>query len=476
MFCFVVSNTYGGNHDITIYSFFLVTVEVEILQWHVEEGQTVAQFDKLLEVQSDKATVDITSRYDGVIRKLYYKVGEMAKTGKPLLDIEISSHPNLPSQAASIATAVEKTPSSSPPSSTTNAPSAVSSATGSEGKAKGLAAPAVRHLAKQHNLTVDSIHGTGKDGRVTKEDILKVIQNGGTTTPSSTNGKNVTSSTAASVTTSFGKAGSTSEATTISSTSKAVPSVIPPPLPIPSGGTVIPADNRQPIRGLQRIMVKSMTQAWDVPHFGYCDEIMMDKLIELRHSLKHTATTKQMKLTFLPFLIKAISLALTEYPTLNSSLSNDQQELIIRGVHNIGIAMDTPRGLIVPNVKSVQNRSIWDIAYELNRLQLLASNGKLGENELSDTTFSLSNIGTIGGTYASPVIPVPNVAIGALGRLMKVPRYASTGTTDTIVPVHIMPVSWAADHRVIDGATMARFSNAWKGYLEQPSTMLAQLR
>ena len=234
-------------------------------------------------------------------------------------------------------------------------------------------------------------------------------------------------------------------------------------------------------------MVKSMTQAWDVPHFGYCDEIIMDKLIELRHTLKHTATSKNIKLTYLPFLIKALSLALSEYPVLNSSLSNDQQELLIRGVHNIGIAMDTPRGLIVPNVKSVQTRSIFDIAYELNRLQLLASNGKLDTPDLSDTTFSLSNIGTIGGTYASPVIPAPNVAIGALGRLMKVPRYASTlpgskhsknteDITDPIVPVHIMPVSWAADHRVIDGATMARFSNAWKGYIEHPSTMLAQLR
>ena len=148
--------------------------------------------------------------------------------------------------------------------------------------------------------------------------------------------------------------------------------------------------------------------------------------------------------------------------------------------------MDTPRGLLVPNVKGVQGRTVMEIAGELARLQALAAAGKLGADDLADGTFTLSNIGTIGGTYASPVLFAPQVAIGALGKIARLPRYASTlpsaaargvgADLHDLVPAHILYVSWAADHRVVDGATMARFSNAFKGFVESPSSMLAHLR
>ncbi len=134
-------------------------------------------------------------------------------------------------------------------------------------------------------------------------------------------------------------------------------------------------------------MVKSMTSAWAVPHFGYCDEVVMDALIEARAALKPAASAAGLKLTFLPFLVKALSMALETHPGLNAQLSGDGQELVLRGAHNIGVAMDTPRGLIVPNVKSVQARSVLEVAQELARLQALASAGKLGEEDLADTTF-----------------------------------------------------------------------------------------
>ena len=135
--------------------------------------------------------------------------------------------------------------------------------------------------------------------------------------------------------------------------------------------------------------------------------------------------------------------------------------------------MDTPVGLIVPNIKGVQDLNVLDIAQELNRLHDLGIKGKLGGADLQGTTFSISNIGSIGGTYAMPVIMPPNVAIGALGKIQQLPRYNHDGD---IYKAHVMNVSWAADHRIIDGATMARFSNIWKNYLEHPNAMLLELK
>lgn len=337
-----------------------------MLRWHVKEGDKISQFDKLLEVQSDKATVDITSRYDGTVTRLYHKVGDMAKTGKPLVDIELAPT-TIKSAIASAAAASAPAPSAS-----TQSPAPACSSAPSSQAAKGIAAPAVRHLAKQHGLAVGDLPGTGKDGRVTKEDILKVIA-----------GKQGGSAAAAGAGASSAPAASAPRPAP--ATGSKQPAPIPAALPISTAG--VPADRREPIRGMGRIMVKSMTASWTVPHFGYCDEIVMDGLMQLRSQLKPAADAAGVKLTFLPLLVKAASMALAQYPSLNGQLSGDNTELIIRGSHNIGVAMDTPRGLIVPNVKAVQSRSILEVAHELGRLQALAAAGQLGEADLTDTTF-----------------------------------------------------------------------------------------
>ena len=151
----------------------------------------------------------------------------------------------------------------------------------------------------------------------------------------------------------------------------------------------------------------------------------------------------------------------------------NSESITYKADHNIGVAMDTPQGLLVPNIKKIQQLTVFDIAEELNRLQDLGLRGKLGEADLKEGTFSLSNIGSIGGTYAKPVIMPPQVAIGALGKIQKLPRFDAN---DNVVKAHIMNVSWSADHRVIDGATMARFSNMMKTYIEKPSSMIFDLR
>jgi len=220
-------------------------------------------------------------------------------------------------------------------------------------------------------------------------------------------------------------------------------------------------------------MIKSMNESRSIPHFGYRDEIDVTELTNFRNLFRKEAETRGFKFSYLPLFIKAASLALSKFPILNSSLCNDQTEIMYHIDHNIGIAMDTPRGLLVPSIKQCQNKSIFEIAQELTALQQLGAADKLGEEHLKGTTFTLSNIGSIGGTYMSPVITSPQVAIGALGKIQKLPKFDENSQ---VFAVHVMKVSWSGDHRVIDGATMSRFSNVWKQYLENPLLFVGDLR
>ncbi len=217
-------------------------------------------------------------------------------------------------------------------------------------------------------------------------------------------------------------------------------------------------------------MVQTMTAANAVPQLGFSDEICFDALYAIRAGLNKEAQAKYgVKLSYMPFILKAASLALLQFPQLNAHTNSDCSSLTHRAQHNLGLAMDTPRGLVVPNIKNVAAKSILDIALDMSRLAKLGSEGKLGRDELTGGTFTISNIGTIGGTYLSPILVVPEVVIGALGALQTLPRYDAEMN---VKPTRVMNISWAADHRVVDGATMARFSNLWKFYIENPAAML----
>jgi len=295
-----------------------------------------------------------------------------------------------------------------------------------------LATPATRHLARKHQINLANVPATGKDGRISKEDILNYV-----------NGS-------------------------------AQPSIAIPVQPqiqkgIPHAEPTSIADKVITLSGYARVMAKTMTASLSIPHFGYCDEVVMDNLIKLREEMKAHAKEKGIKLTYMPIMIKAASLALKKYSILNSAYDPEKNTLTYKASHNIGVAMDSPNGLIVPNIKNVQEKSIFEVAEELNRLQKAALNSAVQVSDLTGGTFSLSNIGAIGGTYASPVLVVPEVAIGAIGKIQKLPRFDDAGN---VIPVHIVQVSWSADHRVIDGATIAKFSNLWKRYLEFPNTLI----
>ncbi|XP_059197812.1 lipoamide acyltransferase component of branched-chain alpha-keto acid dehydrogenase complex, mitochondrial [Centropristis striata] len=422
-------------------------MEVTVKEWYVKEGDKVSQFDSICEVQSDKASVTITSRYDGVIKKLYYDVDATAIVGKPLVDIETESKSEVIQEED-----VVETP-------------AMAREEHTHQDIKGhktQATPAVRRLAMENNIKLSEVVGTGRDGRILKEDILNFLarQTGAILPPAP-----------------FQEIRPPPPAPTAAAAAaaarpvSAAAAIKPPPAtpkPVFTG-----KDVTEPLKGFHKAMVRTMTAALKIPHFGYCDEVDLSRLVSLRAELRPIAEGRGVKLSFMPFFIKAASLGLLHFPILNSSLDEGVQNITYKASHNIGLAMDTLQGLLVPNVKNVQLLSVFEIAQELNRLQTLGAAGQLGTNELTGGTFTLSNIGSIGGTYAKPVILPPEVAIGALGKIQVLPRFDANGQ---VVPAHIMKVSWSADHRLIDGATMCRFSNLWREYLENPASMVLDLK
>eukprot|EP00123_Amoebidium_parasiticum_P012105 comp21122_c0_seq1/m.28547 comp21122_c0_seq1/g.28547 ORF comp21122_c0_seq1/g.28547 comp21122_c0_seq1/m.28547 type:complete len:506 (-) comp21122_c0_seq1:45-1562(-) len=425
--------------------------EAEVLQWFVDVGDQVQEFDRIAEVQSDKATVEITSRYTGTIKKRYYGVGDMAKVHFPLVEIDTQAEAtgeDAPSEAAD-------TPSAPPAAEAQPAPVAAEQPGQDLDSFEGrkLATPAVRRIAKDNGIDIRKVKGTGKEGRVLKEDVVAYME--GMKTGGAVASVPVTAAPTAAV------------------PAPAAAAPTPTPMAAPTPIFASAADQVLPIRGIQKAMVKSMNAANMVPHFTYCDEITLNRLADLRNQLKPMAAERGINLSFLPFFMKATSLALRQYPTINSHVNEDCSQLTIKGAHNIGFAMDTKLGLLVPNVKNVQERTIMEIAMELNRMQKSGIEGKLPTEDLAGATITISNIGSIGGTYMRPVILVPTVAIAALGKAQTLPRYDAKGN---VYPASIVNVSWSGDHRVLDGATMARFSNLMKSYIENPETMIFDMK
>ncbi|KAJ3676129.1 hypothetical protein LUZ60_003541 [Juncus effusus] len=398
--------------------------ECELLKWFVQEGDQVEEFQRLCEVQSDKATIEITSRFKGKIHQIHFTPGDIIKVGETILKIltENPQNPQIskPSIPQNSETSPLKSQSQTEPSGT-------------------LATPAVRHLAKEYGVDINKIQGTGKEGRVLKEDVLRFGENqGGVCKNAEDYSDDEDESEVRGLLDKFDY-----------------------------------EDKIMPLRGFQRAMVKSMGLAAKVPHFHFLEEINCDNLVDLKNKFQKENKDQSVKHTFLPFLIKSLSLALTKFPLMNSSFNEENNEVILKGCHNIGVAMATNYGLVVPNIKKVQSLSILEITKELSRLHHLASNNKLNTDDIKDGTITLSNIGAIGGKFGSPLLNLPEVSIIALGRIQKLPRYDEDGN---VYPASITNVTIGADHRIVDGATVARFCNEWKNLIEKPELLLLHMR
>ncbi|KAF2094648.1 hypothetical protein NA57DRAFT_68653 [Rhizodiscina lignyota] len=428
--------------------------ECQIIQWFVAPGARVEQFDKICEVQSDKASVEITSRFDGIIKKLYYEKDDVAKVGKPLLDIDIQGEigpedeavvaggEEQPQEKTDKKTTIEEVQVKSETISKHDEGKATiqeqdSSAVGQRGKAATLATPAVRRITKELNVEITDVQGTGKDGRVLKEDVQKFA---------------------------------------LARQEQGQPSAQAAAAPIPQA---IGEDKVMSLTAVQSAMFKTMTRSLSIPHFLYTDTVDFSSLNILRKKANARTTASQQpqaKLSALPFIIKAVSIALSEHPHLNAHLDTSdpsKPKMNHRASHNIGIAVDSPSGLLVPVIRNVQSHSIASIAAEIVRLSTLAQSGKLAPKDFEGATFTVSNVGSIGGGVVSPVIVSPQVAILGVGRARAVPAFGEAGE---VVRREECIFSWAADHRVVDGAGVARCADRVRGLLEGLEEMLVNMR
>ncbi len=391
-------------------------VECELVEWRISEGETVTEDQPVADVMTDKALVEITCMYTGVISKLYYQQGDIAQVHQPLFEIDVEAEPGQENETATQETTQQADENASP---VEQIPADNVDLTN-----KPIASPAVRRLAREMELDLGAIEGSGKNGRIYKEDLLKQVQDEDATD-------------------------------TRSSVADQVPTT-------------------DAIKGIKALMAKQMQEsASSIPHFTYVDELDVTQLEDARQTLKPTFEAEGLRLSLMPLFIKALSLALLQHPLLNSRVNDDCTEIIYQTDHNIGFAVDTPTGLLVPNIKAVQTLNLVEITQQLNQLIDAARLGKLTSPQMKGGSITLSNIGVMGGTVATPIINKPEVAIVALGKIQRLPRFDAD---DRVTARKIMQISWSGDHRIIEGASMARFCNTWKAYLENPLSMLTELR
>ncbi|KAF4493702.1 branched-chain alpha-keto acid dehydrogenase E2 component [Fusarium agapanthi] len=441
--------------------------ECQIISWAVKPGDKVEQFDPICEVQSDKASVEITSRFEGTIEKLHHEVGDMAKVGSALLDIDVADDESseltksAPEKAASEKKVEEYM--EEPKQSVIKPSEMIEPLAGGTSDATPQRqpivvddslqmAPAVRRLLKINNIRAEDIAATGKNGRLLKDDVIKHIA-AREEVPRAEHGQQVQP-----------RASAFAE----------------------------PEDFKAEFSPVQNGMFKSMTASLAIPHFLYTHTVDLSSLTKLREQFrKDPRLTSQLndgrgstvKLSSLPFIMKALSKAVERFPSLNAHLnagasgSGQQPELILKGSHNFGMAVDTPNGLLVPVIRNVQNLSILSIAAEIARLGKRAKEGKLSREDMKDGSLVISNIGSIGGNVVMPVILAPMTAIIAVGKTETVPAFQTDEDgAERIVKKEQVTLSWSADHRVIDGATVAKCAQQVAMCLEKPEFLGEALR
>ena len=411
-------------------------IEGEVVRWLVDEGDLIAEDQPVCEIMTDKATVEISTPKSGKVMKLYAAEGDVVAVHTPLVDIATDSSgeaapspkpasAGAPSNGVAAASAPAPTPAPAPAPAAVPAPRAPG--------AKALATPAVRRHARELGLDLQSVPGSGKAGRVTHADLDAYSQ---------------------------------APAAAPAATAKAPPAV-PQSKAVPSG-----AEERIKIIGLRRKIAEQMVRSKQTAaHFTYVDEIDVTELVRMRNQLKAQAAARGVKLTYLPFVMKACAVVFREFPNINAVVEDDPFTLVVKGDVNIGVATDTPQGLFVPVVKNVEQKSVLQIAAEMADLVARTRDGKVRMDELQGGTFTVTSVGNIGGVFATPVLNVPEVAILGVNRIVKRPMVVDGEITIR----DMMYLSPSFDHRIIDGAVGARFVAALKLVLENPASLILDL-
>ncbi len=448
-------------------------LEGELIRWLVKEGDAVNADQPVLEVMTDKATVEVPSPIKGVIKNLKGKEGDMIKVGSKLADVEgggaaattaaPSSAPAAAPAKAPVAPAaaapVASAPAAAPAVSTMAYQSPVDSFTASSVPA----APIVRAMAQKSGVDLSQVPGSGPDvggrNRVLEEDLMRFLSQKG-------------SGAVAAGPASYSPAAVASESVAAKKAPAAQP--IPANFPRYIGGPVAESVERKPVRGLRRVIAQAMVKSkYTAPHYSYVDEFECSNLVEIREYAKVAAEKYGVKLTYLPFVIKAVVGALRDFPEVNSSLEETANglELVVKKHLHIGFAVATNDGLVVPVIKHADRKSLLEIAREMTELSNKVRAGKASSEELKGSTFSITSMGNIGGLFATPIINYPEVGILGVYKIQEKPVVQN----GQIVVGKTMHLSLSLDHRVVDGAVGGHFCNAIIERLSNPGRLMLEM-
>jgi len=389
----------------------------------INPGDSVSIDDIILVLESDKASMEIPAEDAGVVKEVFVNAGDEVKTGAPLISIEVSSGSTEESKPEPKEEEPKKEDKETKVE--TKAPEIKSENISSD---KTFASPGVRRLARELDIDLTTVNATGPKGRITKDDLHGFIKQ------------------------KMAQGGS-------------VGAVSLPKIDFSQWGSI----DEQPLTKIQKITGDRLQQAWQtIPHVTQFDEADISVLNKKRIELKKEGEKKNIKVTFLPFIIKAVIKSLKEFPRFNSSLDHLGENLVLKNYYNIGIAVDTPTGLVVPVIKNADNKSILGLSEELMDLSERARTGKLKPDEFKGGCFTISSLGGIGGTNFTPIINPPEVAIMGVSKSIWKPVYDYKNKE--IVPTFMMPFSLSYDHRVIDGAIGAAFTSFFSNAVLDVST------
>ncbi len=415
--------------------------EGEIIEVLVKPGQSVMEGQPLLIVETDKASVEIPSPFTGVVQTVHVKTGQVVHVGDPLVTV-LEAEETSAIQDREVPATIPRVQEPVMPHS------------------KGMpvaASPATRRLARELGVDLRSVRPSGPGGRVTAEDVRKAAQAFQKPEAASARGLDVTAPTEA---------------------------VTPPSLPTKEIGLekplaaaeAVPSEHRVPLRSVRRVIARRMAESWaKVPHVTHHEGIDITELERLRQQVNAETPEAEKHVSLTPFLVKAVVAVLKEFPAFNARLDEERQEIVFQDKFHVGVAVDSPRGLVVPVLKEADRKSIVELAAELRQVSQRARSGQLTPDDVSGGTFTVTNIGPLGGRGFTPIINYPQVAILGAGRARLEPVVQGTLEEHTLTVRLILPVVLAFDHRVVDGADSARFVNRLKALLEDPRKLLITL-
>ena len=414
--------------------------EGEIVRWIAAPGATVAEHEPVVEVMTDKATVEIPAPAPGVVTEHLVSEGDTVPVGTVIFKLAQSGGASAPAAPSAPTPAPAPAPTAPAPTpAATPAPTPAAPARPAD--AKVLAVPSARRVARELGVDLHMVPGTGNNGVVRRADVEAFARGAEAAVPASAPQQTASASAPAAA-------------------------------PAPAPAARPEAETRVPFRGVRRKIAEAMVRSkFTAPHFTVVEEVDVTDLVRIRAQAKKIGEANGVKVTYMPFIMKAVALCLERFPMLNGRLDEATEEIVQCTYSNLGIATDTPNGLIVPVIRDVQAKSVMQLAEELGELAQRTREGKVNREELTGSTFTITNAGNIGGTLATPIINHPDIAILGVHRLRKAPGVVEAPDGDRIEVRQFMNFSISVDHRLADGADGARMLAYLRTLLENPGLL-----